>query len=97
LEIKITKTINTHDIVLQGQIIDLYDKSELGFARIELISNKKSYLRDSDRNGNFKFRDVLPGKYIINTSYVGYYDFKDSLHVKQGELIELKISLGYGY
>lgn len=43
-------------------------------------------------NGEFKFEHIPEGKYrIISNLVVGYY----SIYIKSGEVVELKIGLGY--
>lgn len=63
------------------------------FARIELINETNSYFENSQDDGEFEFDNVSPGEYLIKCSSTAHYVFKDSIVLKPGEMIKLKVRL----
>jgi hypothetical protein len=87
--------MDTVTVNVSGEITDLYDKFGLKGAKIELTNNENSYSKTCGENGEFKFEHISSGKYRIISGFVGYYMLKDSIEFKSGEIIKLKIGLGY--
>ncbi len=87
--------MDTVTVNVSGKISDLYDKFGLKGAKIELTNNENSYSKTCGENGEFKFEHISSGKYRIISVFVGYYMLKDSIEFKSGEIIKLKIGLGY--
>jgi hypothetical protein len=90
IEISDTVTVN-----VSGKIADIYDKFGLKGAEIELTNNDNSYKRNCGENGEFDFEHISSGKYLILADFVGYYQLRDSIELKDGEIIRIKIGLGY--
>lgn len=88
---------DTSTTIIRGKIIDNYDNSGLCGAVIELNNNLNSYSRNSTENGEFTFEHISSGKYEIKTSFIGLNTFKDSIELKSGEIMEIKIGLGAEY
>ena len=87
--------MDTLTVNITGKITDLYDKFGLKGASIELANNENSYSKTCGKNGEFKFEHISSGKYRIISDFVGYYHLRDSIELKSGEIIVLKIVLGY--
>ena len=87
--------MDTITVNVSGKIYDLYDKFGLKGAKIELTNNINSYERDCGENGEFSFDHISSGKYLVQANFVGYYQLRDSIDLKTGEIIGLKIGLGY--
>lgn len=87
--------MDTLTVNVTGKITDLYDKFGLKGAKIELTNNEKSYEQNCGENGEFKFDHISSGKYQIISDFVGYYMLRDSIELKSGEIVKLKIGLGY--
>ena len=87
--------MDTLTVNVTGKITDLYDKFGLKGARIELTNNDNSYSKTCGENGEFKFEHISSGKYKVISNFVGYYQLRDSIELKSGEIIGLKIGLGY--
>lgn len=47
----------------------------------------------SDKNGHFEIKNVIPGKYIIQVSCVGYQLIKQTVEVKADQVINLSFNL----
>ncbi len=87
--------MDTITVNVNGKITDLYNKFGLKRAYIELKNSKNSYSKTCGENGEFKFEHISSGKYKIVSNFVGYYQLRDSIELKSGEKVELKIGLGY--
>ena len=51
----------------------------------------------TDENGNFEFRKIKPGQYILYISLLGYSDQEIEVTLKQNETVNLKIQLKQTY
>lgn len=89
--------MDTSTTIIRGKIIDNYDNSSLPGAFIELNNNRNSYSKNCNENGEFSFEHISSGKYAIKTSFIGHNRFRDSIELKSGEIIEVKIGLGAEY
>ena len=87
--------MDTLTVKVTGKITDLYDKFGLKGASIELKNNENSYSKTCGENGEFKFEHISSGKYRIVSNFVGYYQLRDSIEFKSGEIVGIKIGLGY--
>jgi hypothetical protein len=87
--------MDTITVNVSGKITDLYNKFGLKGAQIELTNNENSYSKTCGENGVFNFEHISFGKYRVIGNFVGYYQFRDSIELKSGEIIGLKIGLGY--
>ena len=81
-------------INISGRVYELYENFGLPGAEIELLNKNNNYHSFSNEKGKFKFKNLLPGKYKIRSTYLGYFTFSDSIVLKSGEIIKLKIGLG---
>jgi len=93
--VKSIGVMDTETVRVTGIITDLYNKFGLYPAMIRLNNNDNSYEQVSRENGEFEFEHIYSGKYRIVISFVGYYQLIDSIEFKTGEIVELKIGLGY--
>jgi hypothetical protein len=87
--------MDTITVNVSGKITDLHNKFGLKGAKIKLTNIVNSYSKTCGENGEFKFEHIASGKYRITSDFVGYYHLTDSLEFKSGEIVELKIGLGY--
>jgi len=55
---------------IKGQIIDIESKEPLSGASIQILTNNKTTVSNS--NGYFEFKDIIVGDYTLKVSYVGY-------------------------
>ncbi|WP_409232609.1 peptidase associated/transthyretin-like domain-containing protein [Polaribacter gochangensis] len=89
--------MDTITINISERVYELYENFGLPGADIELSNKNNNYHSFSKEKGVFKFKNLLPGKYKIRSTYLGYFTFSDSIVLKSGEIIKLKIGLGTYY
>ena len=87
--------MDTITVNISGNGMELYDKFGLKGASIELVNKENSYSRTCNEKGEFDFKHISAGKYLIIADFVGYYMLRDSIELKTGEMVKLKIGLGY--
>ncbi len=78
---------------IAGDIRDHLSGNPLPDAHILLASNFTEIRAISNRNGQFSLPPLLPGKYLLSTSYLGYHDIKDTLVVVPGQHTFRKIEM----
>jgi hypothetical protein len=77
---------------LKGKVVDSTENKTLQNATITLLRTKDSVLvtfTRTDKEGNFVFNNLNPGKYFFEVSYPGYASFGDSVESKPNEIIQL--------
>jgi uncharacterized surface anchored protein len=68
--------------VITGKIVDTLEKRELQNASVSLVRKSDSALSAfvrTDEKGQFRFRNVVPGKYMVLVTYPKYADYNDEL------------------
>ncbi len=71
----------------------IYSENEtLPFATIQIKENNKG--TTSDINGNYKLKNLKPGKYTIIASFVGHISQKKEVYLNKDQVITVKFSLG---
>ncbi len=93
-KMKKTGIMDTVTVNISGKVYELYENFGLKGAEIELSNNKNSYSKICGETGEFKFKHIASGKYKIKRKYLGYFTFSDSIEIKSGQIIKLKIGLG---
>jgi TonB-dependent receptor len=78
-----------------GQISDAQTGDFLPGANILIIGT--SFGSASDRAGMYRIDNVLPGKYTLTFSYIGYKDFSTEIEVISGETITQDAALAVNY
>jgi hypothetical protein len=84
------------NVTIEGTIADSISKRNLTSATVSLANAKDSSLISFTRandDGFFQFRNVVPGKYLLSVSYVGYQPLWLGIKVGSSE----KLSLGNIY
>lgn len=87
---------NAQNITIEGTIMDSVLKKTLTSATVSLANAKDSSLVNFTRaneDGFFQFKNIVPGKYLLSVSYIGYQPLW--LGLKMG--ITNKLSLGNVY
>ena len=87
--------MDTITVNVSGRVFDLHDKFGIESAEIELYNLENKYSEYCGKKGEFIFKHIPSGKYEINIYYPGYYSMKDTIELNSGEIVELKIGLGY--
>ncbi|MBN8545974.1 MAG: TonB-dependent receptor [Ignavibacteria bacterium] len=73
---------------VKGIVVDSLDGSSLPGASISLIparADQQQLNMLSGSNGEFEFKLANPGRYLIRISFMGYFDFADSVRVRRNE------------
>ncbi len=74
--------------MVKGNVIDLEANNEpILFANIT-IKNTALKTR-TNLNGNFEIKDVTPGTYILEISFLGYETAEIPLEIKENEITEI--------
>lgn len=66
---------NAQNITIDGTIMDSVLKKTLTYATVSLANAKDSSLINFTRaneDGFFQFKNIVPGKYLLSVSYIGY-------------------------
>jgi len=81
-----------NDGIVKGNIIDLEANSEpLLFANVIL---KGTDLKTrTNFNGNFEIAGVIPGKYTLEISFLGYETLKTPIEVAENKVTEIQTGL----
>jgi Outer membrane protein beta-barrel family/Carboxypeptidase regulatory-like domain len=77
---------------IKGKVVDSSENKPLHNATITLLRIKDSVLvtfTRTDKEGNFMFQSINPGKYFFEVSYPGYASFGDSVENKSNEIITI--------
>ncbi len=79
---------------LVGVISDA--ESEDGLAGVNVVvesEDGRRFGRATDRDGRFAFTGLLPGRYALAATFLGYEPYTDTLAIAFGDRIELAITL----
>jgi len=77
---------------IEGRIVDKKMKEPLTGATVIIESSKKGTTADID--GNYKFKDLAPGKYTLLVSYVSYNNQRiQNVVVEAGKITTLNIEM----
>jgi len=75
---------------LSGTVLDSASYEPLIYANVFIEGTTVGTI--SDRNGYF-YLQILPGKYKLNISYIGYENKSTSVEVKPSKTIKIEIKL----
>lgn len=67
-----------------GNVIDISNNNPISFAHVSLLMESDSTIYKgtiTDLNGEYQFRDVEIGRYLIHISYVGYEEYIELIRV----------------
>ena len=78
--------------IVKGIITDHeYNNEPLAFATV--ILKGQDLQTETDLKGAFQLEDILPGKYVLQMSFLGYQTVLNPIIVKEDEETEISISL----
>lgn len=86
----------TNVLQLKGQVLD-FSNSPVPFASVALLSpldSSKVKIGSTDKDGKFLIKEILPGKYLLLTSAVGYNNKYSSileLYAGNPQLLDFKL------
>lgn len=81
------------DAYLYGSIEDVLTGLPLTDVSITLSDHRKEYQVQTDRNGDYYFSQVLPGRCLLVVEHLGYETFKKVLEINQRESRALDLQL----
>jgi hypothetical protein len=83
---------------VEGKIIDDIDGQPIDSARVDLVAEKEyvSETASTDYAGDFRFRYVSPGDYIITVTKFGYKHLQVKVHASRNSTKRIKIALRNG-
>ena len=77
---------------IRGSVFDLTYREPIPGASVQLLDTETRtvlWLAVTDRNGNFKFENIKPDHYFINSSIPGFYDQVATASVEEGETTDI--------
>ncbi|HYH15680.1 MAG TPA: TonB-dependent receptor [Flavisolibacter sp.] len=83
-----TLPLCAQDAGLKGNLQDTTEKRALSNAVVSLLHKKDSTLASftrSDKNGNFDFQNLTPGKYVLLITFPKFADYADEIEIKEGQ------------
>ncbi len=78
---------------IAGDVRDINSGHPLSYAHILLASNADEFSTVSNSNGQFTLPPLLPGRYYLSTTHLGYRDVIDTLLVVPGRHSFRKITM----
>lgn len=79
------------DANISGHVIDLENGEHLPDCIIKVEGTRLATITDA--SGHYVFRDLTPGTYTIEASYVGYKHVSRTVTVKRGETVEVNFDI----
>jgi hypothetical protein len=76
---------------VEGTVVDEKTGEALAGANIILAGTSRGAAADMD--GKFVISNVTPGTYVIKASYIGYYETKATIVVKDGQTVKQNFKL----
>ena len=76
---------------IKGKITDMDSKAPLMYATI--VIKGTTHGTTSDIEGNYILTNLLPGKYVIDYSFVGYKSEEKEVEVQAGKTVEVNVIL----
>ena len=80
---------------ISGTVLDIKNKKPLVNANVSIIYLKDSisFYTAADSEGHFYTASLVPGRYAVNISYLGYASYKDTVHIDGADVHLGRISL----
>jgi len=78
---------------LKGKVRNFASGEKLYGAFVTCTNGKKVYSAATDNDGEFKFRNILPGAYLVVVEYIGYDTFSTHIEVPENRTTEIDIVL----
>ncbi len=79
------------DANIAGHVIDTDNKEHITGCIVKILGS--SLMTMTDASGHYVFRDLRPGDYTLEVSYMGYQSKKESTHVANGQTVELNFEI----
>ena len=79
------------DANIGGHVIDTENGEHITGCIVKILGS--SLMTMTDASGHYIFRDLRPGDYTLEVSYMGYQSKKKSTHVANGQTVELNFEI----
>lgn len=79
------------DANIGGHVIDTENGEHITGCIVKILGS--SLMTMTDASGHYIFRDLRPGDYTLEVSYMGYQSKKKSTHVDNGQTVELNFEI----
>ena len=79
------------DANIAGHVIDTDNKEHITGCIVKILGS--SLMTMTDASGHYVFRDLQPGDYTLEVSYMGYRSSKKNTHVANGQTVELNFDI----
>ena len=79
------------DNLIEGVIYDSVTEEPVTFAKVTLLENDAYVL--VDYKGQYFFKDVAPGQYTLEVSFLGYQTARHIIKIEEGVQYEANIHL----
>jgi TonB-dependent receptor len=76
---------------MRGKIVDAFGKDPLPFANVVLVGTSRGTA--SDMEGNFSLKNIDPGEYTVEVSYLGYNSITEKVTIKANATLEVNFEL----
>ncbi|MHA4810881.1 TonB-dependent receptor [Flavitalea flava] len=86
-------TVVSAQTTLKGKVISPSTKEKLSGAFVSCISGKKTANTITESDGEFKFKNLVPGQYDLKIEYVGYENVTIHVTLTENRTTELTISM----
>lgn len=86
-----TSAAGPSDANIVGHVIDRENGEHIPGCIIKIAGSSLATMTDA--SGHYVFRDLKPGDYTLETSYMGYGSGKKSTSVKTGQTVELNFEI----
>ncbi|WP_345165140.1 beta-sandwich domain-containing protein [Nibribacter koreensis] len=89
--------MDTTTAYVTGKVSDLDYNLGLKGAHVAFKNEQYSFNTICKGDGIFTFGHIPSGTYILTSTFIGFYSLKDTVTVKPGDVVKLKIKLGTDY
>lgn len=76
-----------------GLVVDKTNNETVTYALIKISNLNNSYSAETDLSGKFEIKNIIPGKYELSVSRIGYSDYYGEITIVSGEKKETIINI----
>ncbi len=88
-----TDTVGNNLAHIAGIVFDKDTKEEIPFVNVYLIGPKVTHKVATDIDGIFEINKIHSEKYILELNFIGYYRFRDTLTLDEGNAYKVIIEM----
>jgi CarboxypepD_reg-like domain len=76
---------------IKGKVLDKNNKGILVGANVFLVGTK--FGSATDKDGKYKLNNIIPGKYILRCTYIGYKPEEKEINIKKDNVLAVDFTL----